>query len=412
MEIAYYFAYGSNLNLSDLAEWCAREDRELTLDETAAKIAFLPDYYLAFTRYAKSREGGVLDVVKGNGHGVWGVIFPVTESALETLDIKEGASFEAYQRVTVNVMLQDGTFIEAVTYEVVQKEDYVEPSRDYFNAVAKGYEHFHLPIKQLDDARSQTQELFPLFAYGTLRRGFSRHAVMQENHAQFIGTGSIEAQLYDTGCGYPCVVPGTGKTLGELYTINSCNLMDELDQIEGYRKNEASLFKRRLVNVSVFQNDDKNPLWAWVFYSEGRKGECLDAVSWPIEGSLNDFCLTWIESLRNDIKHHSWKKALGYIQSSWYASDIIITDSKNKTNDLDLYYGKKYIYINNVKPIIWLINVMHFILREIFGQSDTLRFALGTIGERFSEITESTKEQEKRLEMLISYVEEFLKNAI
>ena len=70
MEIAYYFAYGSNLNLSDLAEWCAREDRELTLDETAAKIAFLPDYYLAFTRYAKSREGGVLDVVKGNGHGV------------------------------------------------------------------------------------------------------------------------------------------------------------------------------------------------------------------------------------------------------------------------------------------------------------------------------------------------------
>ena len=76
----YYFAYGSNLNFSDLARWCEAEGQELALNENSAKIAFLPDYYLAFTRYANGRSGGVLDVVQKNGCGVWGVIFPVSHS--------------------------------------------------------------------------------------------------------------------------------------------------------------------------------------------------------------------------------------------------------------------------------------------------------------------------------------------
>ena len=56
---AYYFAYGSNLNFSDLAQWCKKKGLELALNEKSATIAFLPDYYLAFTRYAIGRSGGV-----------------------------------------------------------------------------------------------------------------------------------------------------------------------------------------------------------------------------------------------------------------------------------------------------------------------------------------------------------------
>ncbi|MCR4666799.1 MAG: gamma-glutamylcyclotransferase [Desulfovibrio sp.] len=380
--VLHYFAYGSNLDLADLAAWCASRSRCLALDKNKAERAFLPDYCLAFTRKSETRKGGVLDVVPKNGCGVWGVIFPVAERDLKLLDLKEGAP-GAYRRVRVTVMLEDGRCIEAVTYEVVCKKNFVEPNSEYVKIVRNGYAAFNLPLEQLEDAVSNVRELLPLFVYGTLRRGFLRHSAMQNNQSQCIGIGSVEAQLYDTGEGYPCVVPGPGSTVGEIYTLPDSKLMDHLDIIEGYNKLGKSLFKRRIIKLYPFYNNKENYLWTWIFYSDEQIGKKLDRKTWIGDADKNEFCLNWLTCINSDVEKEAWNKLLQYIPTYWCGSDVLITDDEENVNDLDKYYGKKCLCSDNVKPIIWILTMFTFFLRESFGHSDCLRYVLCSIGEKY-----------------------------
>ena len=71
-----------------------------------------------------------------------------------------------------------------------------------------------------------------LFAYGTLMRGLPLHLLL-ERRAEWLGTGSIRGRLVDLG-GYPGALPdGTGTMRGELYRLQSPELLAVLDSAEG-----------------------------------------------------------------------------------------------------------------------------------------------------------------------------------
>ena len=57
-----YFAYGSCMSLKDLAR---------TVDAKLLGPATLNDYRLAFTKYSKGRQGGVVDVIPAEEEIMW-----------------------------------------------------------------------------------------------------------------------------------------------------------------------------------------------------------------------------------------------------------------------------------------------------------------------------------------------------
>ena len=60
-----------------------------------------------------------------------------------------------------------------------------------------------------------------LFVYGTLRKGFRAHGLLQRFHARLLGAGHIRGWLYDLG-EYPGAAEGTGAqgfVEGELYSL-------------------------------------------------------------------------------------------------------------------------------------------------------------------------------------------------
>lgn len=70
-----------------------------------------------------------------------------------------------------------------------------------------------------------------VFVYGTLKKGHLRARVMEE--CEFVGERTLSGlRMFDTGHGYPAVVPGEGVVKGEVYKVDDVKLRD-LDGIEG-----------------------------------------------------------------------------------------------------------------------------------------------------------------------------------
>ncbi len=62
-------------------------------------IASLQGYRLAFTRYASSRNGGVLDMIRSPGDQVIGVLYEISEDGWDALRCREGYRAFAARRI-------------------------------------------------------------------------------------------------------------------------------------------------------------------------------------------------------------------------------------------------------------------------------------------------------------------------
>lgn len=133
-----YFAYASNMDPAVMAERCR--------SYTAIGPACLEGYELAFTRRSRRSGTGVADIVPAPSSHVWGVLYDVDESCLDSLDKKEGFGW-AYDRVAVEVRLAaDGSSHEAQTYIVLTKESSpVVPSQAYLDRLIAAAESAGLP---------------------------------------------------------------------------------------------------------------------------------------------------------------------------------------------------------------------------------------------------------------------------
>ncbi|MHB0914866.1 MAG: gamma-glutamylcyclotransferase family protein [Thermoleophilia bacterium] len=118
-----YFAYGSNLDITQMQSRCPGAE--------PLGIARLDGYRLAFSRFSRTRGCGVADIVIQEGKEVWGLVYRLAESDLSgSLDRHEGYPHN-YTRLLLPVALADGGQVEAWAYSVVDKDEHVEPNAVY-----------------------------------------------------------------------------------------------------------------------------------------------------------------------------------------------------------------------------------------------------------------------------------------
>lgn len=93
------------------------------------------------------------------------------------------------------------------------------------------------------DTRARAGELVAV--YGTLRPGGRLHHVLgtAAGRAVHAGAAQVEGDLYevapalhlaDVDTSYPCLHPGTGRVLVDVYEVRDASLWHDLDELEGY----------------------------------------------------------------------------------------------------------------------------------------------------------------------------------
>ena len=90
----------------------SRIDRELG----EAQRAVLHGYKLAFNKVASSDGSGRANIVQAKNADVWGVLYALSKKELSLLDSFEGTKTGQYNRVPVDVELEDGTVATAQIY--------------------------------------------------------------------------------------------------------------------------------------------------------------------------------------------------------------------------------------------------------------------------------------------------------
>ena len=128
----YYFAYGMNTNIEQMARRCP-----------AAKLvgpAVLPGYRFRFAGHA--------DIVEDERSHVDGVLWFITEECLYALDLLEGYPVY-YNCKEVLVKCGDEDYFAEVYYMNPGVADNV-PSQSYYDMVVEGYRRNGVPLDQIE----------------------------------------------------------------------------------------------------------------------------------------------------------------------------------------------------------------------------------------------------------------------
>ena len=263
-----YFGYGSNLNQKNFDERTARK-RPAQKTISFKEIAYLPDYRPAYSRKTESGYGA-LDIVKEPGTVTLGGLFEVDDEVIPALEVKEGVGSNCYKKLTVTVITDSG-IVNAETYEVVEKFDYVKPCSEYVEIVRQGMKDHHFPewwIKKMDDAAENKEKAAPIrvFVYGTLRKG----GCLAGSLANCTRTpAALKGRLYDLGW-YPGIYLDENgiEIVGEIVEVDAEQLI-KLDGIEGFRGYDGNSLYHRIwvpekkLNLKV--RDNFGGCWVYTY---------------------------------------------------------------------------------------------------------------------------------------------------
>lgn len=138
MEERLYFAYGSNINLDQMAYRCP-----------AAKVVgpvTLENYELLF------RRGGFATVAPKEGETVAGLLWSITPECERSLDFYEGYP-RFYNKQTVTVRDSEGCSLSGMVYVMDERfREPMLPSDSYYNGILEGYRQNGLPTEPLKQA--------------------------------------------------------------------------------------------------------------------------------------------------------------------------------------------------------------------------------------------------------------------
>ena len=249
-------AYGSNLCSEDWTDFATRNGIKgecLQFEE----VVTIPDYKLNFNTGSRTRNGGVLNIIKSTGHIVEAGLFSVNQIGLELLRRKEGVPFK-YLEENISAIRFDGSEVSAVTYIVPPErcESYVEPHPTYLQTCLDGYAAYDIGTGDLTRAANNqtTDPLSALFSYGTLMRDESRFPIISKYGINCVLMGQIFGRLTTNGA-YPALnLNQEGYAWGDYFVSNDIgSLLSETDQIEGFRGFGCvgNLFRRTCVEVDV-----------------------------------------------------------------------------------------------------------------------------------------------------------------
>jgi len=136
-DYTWYFAYGSNLSKSRIAQ--------RTGSAPPARTAYLNDHRFAFNLHAD----GVIyaNIVPCYQSIVWGVVYWCSREMMEALDRCEGVAIGCYRRAWVEIETEKGERLQAETY-VGGKSFVAEeglPSDAYLQLILTGAAEHGLP---------------------------------------------------------------------------------------------------------------------------------------------------------------------------------------------------------------------------------------------------------------------------
>lgn len=143
MEENLYFAYGSNLDLEQMAQRCP--------DAEIVGPVRLENYELRF------RGNGFATVTPKKGGVVYGLVWKITPNCEQSLDRYEGYP-RHYTKETVTVKDAAGAELPVMVY--IMAEPYCRqpalPSPYYYRVIQRGFEANGLPVESLQAAWSRT----------------------------------------------------------------------------------------------------------------------------------------------------------------------------------------------------------------------------------------------------------------
>lgn len=130
MNRRFYFAYGSNCNLGQMAYRCPKARR--------MGAATLPNFRLTFNG---RRDGsGVANILPCTGAAVTGLLWEITTRCELSLDRYEGFPY-LYEKKNVTVRMQNGEQYEAMVYVMTPAyRDPALPGRDYLEGIVEGFQ--------------------------------------------------------------------------------------------------------------------------------------------------------------------------------------------------------------------------------------------------------------------------------
>ena len=146
-----YFAYGSNINLDQMAQRCP--------DAQVVGPVTLENYELLFR--GNLRGAGVATIAPREGSTVHGLLWNITPECERSLDYYEGYP-HLYGKEPVTVHGHDGQEHTVMAYVMTElcKEPSI-PSFDYYNGILEGYRQNGLPTQPLKQAGEHCVEEVP-----------------------------------------------------------------------------------------------------------------------------------------------------------------------------------------------------------------------------------------------------------
>lgn len=163
--MAFYFAYGSNMDKYQIEERCPNAKE--------VGRGLITNSRIDFTRRSIKRKCGVADIVESKADAIWGIIYSITDEDFVSLDRFEGypnyytkKKIKCYQFVNPNSFgfipeeplqeyfeeLYKNPFnfkeIETVVYEVIDKSaTTIQPSIEYIQLLQSAAEENHFPME-------------------------------------------------------------------------------------------------------------------------------------------------------------------------------------------------------------------------------------------------------------------------
>ncbi|WP_297872219.1 gamma-glutamylcyclotransferase family protein [uncultured Oscillibacter sp.] len=165
-----YFAYGSNINLKQMACRCP--------DATVMGPVTLDGWELLF------RRSGFATIAPKEGEKVTGLLWSITPECERALDCYEGYP-RFYDKRMVTVRDSEGRSLSAMVY--IMDERFREPKlpfESYYNGILEGYRQNGLPVAELKKAwdhavrevHAETERINAGFAdKGKRAKGGKRH---------------------------------------------------------------------------------------------------------------------------------------------------------------------------------------------------------------------------------------------
>ena len=134
------FAYGSNLDLIQMKIRCPKSK--------LISKGSLSNNRLDFNRYSSGWGGGVADVIPVKGSEVWGLVFELSDTDMDSLDFYEGCYKDRpslYERSKVVINTPKGPIPDVWLYTVVEKQKFEAPTAKYLGIIKMAAARWNFP---------------------------------------------------------------------------------------------------------------------------------------------------------------------------------------------------------------------------------------------------------------------------